>query len=78
LEESRKKLMAGTRDMRNHEKIWTVEPSRLWTVDLTRFQSFSDHNMKSRDSSSQESRSCEMRNVKNFGVRDLECQNTSS
>jgi hypothetical protein len=32
--------MVGTRDMRNHKKIWTVESSRLWTVDLTPFQSF--------------------------------------
>jgi hypothetical protein len=38
--ESRKQLTAGTRDMRNHKKIWTVESSRLWTVDLTPFQSF--------------------------------------
>jgi hypothetical protein len=40
LEESRKQLTAGTRDMRDHEKIWTVESSRLWTVDLTPFRSF--------------------------------------
>jgi hypothetical protein len=40
LEESRKQLTAGTRDMRDHEKIWTIESSRLWTIDLTPFQSF--------------------------------------
>jgi hypothetical protein len=32
--------MTGTHDMRNQKKIWTVESSRLWTVDLTPFQSF--------------------------------------
>jgi hypothetical protein len=40
VEESRKQLMARTRDMRYHENIWTVESSRLWTIDLTPFQSF--------------------------------------
>jgi hypothetical protein len=40
LEESRNQLMVGTRDMRDHKNIWTVESSRLWTIDLTPFQSF--------------------------------------
>jgi hypothetical protein len=40
VEESRKQLTVGTRDMGDHEKIWTVESSRLWTVDLTPFSSF--------------------------------------
>jgi hypothetical protein len=40
LEESRKKLTAGTRDMRDHENIWTLESSRFWTIDLTTFRSF--------------------------------------
>jgi hypothetical protein len=40
VEESRKQLTVGTRDMRDHENIWTIESSRLWTVDLTPFRSF--------------------------------------
>jgi hypothetical protein len=36
LEESRKQLTIGTRDMRNHKKIWTVESSRSWTVKMKR------------------------------------------
>jgi hypothetical protein len=40
LEESRKKLTTVTSEIRDQEKIWTVESSRLWTVDLTPFHSF--------------------------------------
>jgi hypothetical protein len=40
VKESRKQLTVGTRDLGDHEKIWTVESSILWTIDQTPFLSF--------------------------------------
>jgi hypothetical protein len=29
-------LTLRTHDMKNHEKIWTIESSKFWTVDLNK------------------------------------------
>ena len=83
LEESRKQLTVGTRDMRNHEKIWIIESSRLWTVDLTPFRSFryrelEESRVETLHHKSPEVEKCEMLKSRNrninwsFGYQELE------
>jgi hypothetical protein len=57
---SRSQGSKETLDMRDHEKMWTIESSRLWTIDLTPFWSFGYQELECRNTSSQKCLKCEM------------------